>query len=282
NPEVWDYGPRVILPNGPKLVSIRIIGPKISSANSTLNSGNNSAAEIAKTGDNELVADVRRSDFSFSDDGSNFPKYKLSLMVDHSSWWNPFSWNDAQSIERELVFWALPNTVAHYVISPAVVKSLAPESYTFVAHFSPHGKDNSMAVPVSVPPDLAKQGWVIDTDALLKLKWANPAQSGGSSCVGVDRNSITPTSFTYNVQFGHETDSLGHKSDGSVECKADVPLTRTQKQTVDGDKIEGNINWTDDVVEKLPPDTQKYDIKLRMFDGHTYAITDDSNVPFGL
>jgi hypothetical protein len=104
----------------------------------------------------------------------------------------------------------------------------------------------------------------------------------GSYCAGVDRNSIKPTGFTYNVQLGHNTGAFGHKSDGMAECKAAVPVTRTLTKTGTGQALEGDLNWTDDANPSLPASTQKYDIKLKMFDGRSYLITDDSNVPYGV
>jgi len=278
--EMWDYKPRVILPSGNKVIAIRIIGPKIASANPSLNPpGQSLAIEIDKTSDNELLATLSRSSIQFTDDGSNYVRYKFTFENPSHSL-NPFSKDNV--VERDLVFWALPKTMAHYVISPTVTTSLPPDHSSFWADVAPHGKDSTFPVSISEPPDMIADGWVIDTGALLSMKWGNPAQSGGSYCAGVDRNSIKSTSFVYNVQLGHNTGAFGHKSDGMAECRAAVPVTRIRTTTGPGQVLEGDLNWTDDANPSLPAGTQKYNINLKMFDGRSYLITDDSNVPYGV
>jgi hypothetical protein len=283
DPEMWDYKPRVVLPVGNNVIAVRVVGPKLSLANPDLHTAKQpQSLEIDKTSDNDLVANLPRSSLQFTDDGSNYAKYNFSFEVSRSQWWNPLSWGKVEKRERALVLWALPKTMAHYVISPTITTSKPTESMTFPADVSPHGKDSTFKSSVTVPPDLVDKGWVIDTEALLKTAWGNPAQTGDSKCGGVDRDSIKPTGFLYNVVLGHETDRAGHKSDGMCECSADVPLMRTLTVTGAGYPLEGDLTWTDDANVKLPDGTQQYEISLKMFDGRSYIITDDANVPFGV
>ena len=280
-PEMWDYNPRVILPLETNQVAVVVIGPKISTAEpKIIQIGNGSLVKVDKTTDNELILEIPRSEITFTDGGSNYVRYQLVYKISRSKWWNPSTWGKSDDIQRELVFWAVPRKMGQYTITPKV-QSTSTDRQTFHVDIAPHGMDSTYPYPVPVPPYLQANGWVIDAAALLNTKWGNPAQDGGSSCAGVDPNSITQTGFVYRVQLGHKNDG-GHKSDGMAECRAEVPLIRKNTQTVTGTVIKGDLNWIKDVAVDLPPETQEYKIELTMFDGRSYVITDDAAIPFGL
>jgi hypothetical protein len=144
NPEMWDYKPRVILPAGNKIIAAHIVGPKIASATPAVSPVVQSVPiEVDKIDDNDLLANVPRSIIQFTDDGSNYVKLKFTFK-NPSHWWNPFSWNSTE--DRDLVFWVLPKTMAHYIITPTVTTPLPPEHNTFPADVSPHGKDSTFPV----------------------------------------------------------------------------------------------------------------------------------------
>jgi hypothetical protein len=240
--------------------------------------GQSQPIAVDKIGEDQLIVILPRSNVQFADDGSQYLRYELTFKSPSHSW-NPFS--QGKVVKRELIFWKLPKIMAHYIISPTIKISLPVEHTSFWADLSPHGKDGTFPAPVSVPPDMVANDWIIDTNALLSLTWANPKQSGGSSCTGVDRNTVTPTGFVYDVQLGHNSSFL-HMSDGMAVCEAAVPVMRARTTTGPGQIVEGDLNWTDDANPYLPSGTQKYTIKLKMFDGRSYLITDDANVPYGV
>lgn len=283
DPEVFDYYPRVIRPVGGNLVPVHIVGPKLASAGPALVAAKSqTAVDLRKATDTELIANVERQKLSFNDDSSNLVSYSLTFNDGKFRWLNPKTWFRNDVTARDITVWLLPKNMADYEIAVTVPDDKT-DSKTFPITLSPHGKDSTYPGGVAVPPDLLKAGYEIDVAKVLAGGfWGNPAQSGGSSCSGPDRNTITPQGFTFNMQLGHETDSVGHKSDGSVTCTLTVTVNRTIKGSKAGDAIRGNLNWTDDVLKALPPQTISYTITLKMFDGRSYILKDKAVEPYGV
>src|SRR5262249_6049097 len=138
------------------------------------------------------------------------------------------------------------------------------------------GKDSHTCYGIRVPADKAAAGWKIDVDAVVHGPqfWSNPAQTGGSSCAGPDRSNVTPELFNFCVDYGSQGNG-----DGSVECRLSVPVVVDTATDQPGDIIEGDLNWTDDTLVKIPPNIKEYVLTLKLFDGTSKIITGDANVP---
>ena len=285
NPEVFIYYPRVITPPPPPpggggIVPIHIIGPKLASADPSLSHSATGAVQLDRSAESELIANVNRSNLTFNDSASNLTSFKLSFHTAGFTWYNPFSWFRRNPTERDLTVWLLPNTSAQYSIQQTVELSHT-ENDSFPLTLSPHGRDSTYPGSVPVPPDKLHDGWEIDTARVLGGPfWSNPEQSGGSSCTGPDRNSITPQGFTFNMQLGHNTDNFGHHSDGSVTCKLTVPIMRVVKTSAPGEELKGNVNWYEDQPAVLAPNIKSYELNLKMFNGRSYNLTDKAKDPY--
>jgi hypothetical protein len=281
NPEVFIYYPRVIRPvEGGGIVPIHIIGPKLASSDPSLSDSATGTIKVDRATETELVANLDRSKLTFNDSASNLASYRLSFDSVGFSWLNPVTWFRRNPTERDLTVWLLPKFAAQYSIKQTVEDSRTEYS-TFPMTLSPVGKDSGYPAGVPVPPDLLNAGWRIDFAKVLGAPfWSSPAQSGGSSCTGPDRNSLKPESFIFDMQLGHETGSFGHKTDGSVTCVLTVPILRVVKTPVPGQELKGNINWNDDAPTTLAPNILSYELNLKMFNGRSYTLTDKTKDPY--
>jgi hypothetical protein len=282
NPEVFLYYPRVVRPIATRdgIVAIHIIGPKLASADPSLSQSPIGTVRLDRAAESELIANVDRSKLTFNDSSSNLTRFKLSFDSAESNWYNPFSWFRRNPTERDLTIWLLPSFAAQYSIAQTVEAS-HNEYSTFGATLSPHGMDSNFPAGVSVPPDLVNNHWEIDVEKVLAGRfWSNPEQSGGSNCTGPDRNTIKPGGFTFNMQLGHNTGDFGHRSDGSVVCVLTVPILRTVKTSILGPELNGKINWNDDEPVVLAPNFLSYVLKLKMFNGKSYTLTNETKDPY--
>ena len=283
DPEVFDYYPRVISPVGGGTIPIHIVGPKLASADpSMVTEPTTTPVNLGRATEGQLIANLDRSKLAFDSNASNLVSYKLTFSAVTFSWLKPSTWGKSDTTSRDITVWLLPKNMAAYTISPTV-ESAHTENSSFHQSVTPRGKDSGSATTITVPTVQATQGWTIDvTKVAAGGFWSNPAQSGGSSCTGPDQHSITPQSFAFDAQLGHETDSFGHKSDGSVDCELNVPLIRTVRTSVAGDDLNGTLTWTDDALVSLPPNTLSYVLRLKMFDGRSYILQPTTAAPYGV
>jgi hypothetical protein len=287
DPEVLTYYPRVILPIGEPLIPLHVIGPKLASADPQFSVGDKSI-NVNKSAEQELLFPLDRSQIIFDGSAPTFGTFKLDLHKSTSTFWNPFSWGSKETIHRDMLVQFLPRVTAHYTVK-LVVAEPKVETDTASQVVGGRGKDSPYPNTVVVPPDQKVKGWLIDVDRLLADKTFQQFQQldgdGGSSCTGVDRNSIAPPEapdhFTFFLQLGKNQDAF-HSWDAHQNCRVFIPIKRTSTVNKPGDPIEGDLSWTDDKRIVLPSNTVSYELSLKMFNGRTYIVTEKSSDPFGV
>ncbi|TFV39815.1 hypothetical protein [Bradyrhizobium niftali] len=147
------------------------------------------------------------------------------------------------------------------------------------------GIDSVVSFSIKIIPELAKQGWKIDVEKLMTngITWSQEETNGGSgsSCMGLDKVTVTDDGFSFLIRFGHKTDVLGHKSDALVTCNIrSVPLVRKAENYTSGEPIARELMKGSDLWVSLPSNTISYMIKLAIDGSGERVLTDDSPSPF--
>lgn len=277
DPEVLTYGPRVFTPIGDDAIPLKVLGPKLSTANPSLFDGQ-TAVNVSKTTDNELVATLDRSKVEFKDVGSTFKNYKLNFDVGGGLITKP------KRVERDIVVWLLPRKFGHVTVTTRVKQNHDEATTHPQVTVGGRGKNSRYPTNFTVFKYLQDQGWRIDIQNLVSNRnwWSQADGDGGSSCTGLDPGSVTDTSFTFFLQLGRNKNAF-HEWDAHQNCNINsVPLKRTVTQEVDGPTIERDLTWRQDEPIDLPPNIVSYVIKLSVFGSPTRVITATSTVPFGI
>lgn len=280
-PEVLMYEPRVITPEGAGAIPLSIVGPRLANADPVLASGTGAEVVISAPSDQELFATLDRKSFEFDE---HEPTYKtIKLRFDQNVWslLSPATWFGKDVVDRDITLMLLPKILANYRIEMSVNGTRTSQK-TYEKVVGGAGKDGPFYPGVEVPPLDKDDGYVIDTDAILKngLKFAD---IGGDSaqCVGLVADKLTKNLLVFHIQHGHIT-KWGEKKDSWVNCKLWIPLIKTIP-TVDAvDPISGTLGWSQDVREKLPANLNDYTVTLSFFDGKEYILGADSRVPYGM
>jgi len=163
------------------------------------------------------------------------------------------------------------------------IKTVSNETSVHPAVLSGHGRDSTSRFSFHLIPDLANQGWKIDVEKLMTdgITWSQERAGPGSSCLGLDKVTVTEDRFSFLVQFGHGTDVLGHRSDAEVSCNIpSVPLIRKTETYSDGEPIERDLIKGSDLWISLPRNTVTYIIKLAIDGRGERVLTDDSPSPY--
>lgn len=284
DPEVLTYYPRVMLPIGEPSIRMHVIGPKLASATPKV-TADDKAVAVEKSAEQELLFPLDRSQLKFESDVPRFARFKLELHKSLSTWYNPLTWGRVETIQRDMVVQLLPQQMAHYIIKPTVVVTTT-ETASGTQDVGGRGEDSTFRNTVVVPPDMKVKGWLIDVDKLLASRnFQQLDGDGGSSCTGVERNSIAPPEapdhFTFDLQLGKNRDAF-HSWDAHQNCRVTIPMIRSVNTNKESDPIEGDLNWTDDKRVVLPANTVSYEMSLKMFNGRKYITTDKTSDPFGV
>lgn len=147
------------------------------------------------------------------------------------------------------------------------------------------GKDNTdPTAPYTISNELKAQGWIVDPIAQETAKFDDNDGDGdgGSSCLRVDKASITETSFRFLVQHGHNTDAIGHKSDAHQNCRVEVHLMRKHTDEKDVPDVSKPLVWNEPTFFDLPEGFVRYRIDLTLYDGTKYPIEKAELTPYGL
>jgi len=170
-----------------------------------------------------------------------------------------------------------PQRLGTVTITPKIlVKSKETSTHPRV-QISGKGKNSTYPVHFSIAPDLVKQGWKIDVEKLVANRdwWTQDKGEGGSSCTGVDRNTIKDTEFTFNIQLGRNKDVF-HEWDADQYCNLNaVPLVRTIEHQEEASPVTRDLSWSADELVVLPENTVSYVMKLAV-DGYPERILSDS------
>lgn len=282
-PEVMVYRPRVLAAVGPDQVILTVVGPNLGDSEATASYGGKELTVLVHSG-TELGIVIPRDYFTYAEDAEAFESITLSYdAAPAATWWKPGTWFDSDLVERNLTLKLLPKTLAQYAIDPTVNTSKT-ETKTFKSTTNARGKDSQVGRTVVLPDPLIDDGWRFNTKAILKGKYEHKRtkDQGGSSCIGVIPKAIKSTKVGFNHQIGHKNEPFGRSSDGWVNCNVTLPLVRTVKGTKLEKTIVGKLVPGKDTLEKLPPATRSYDVRVQIYNGRELVIQDGIPVPYGL
>lgn len=281
-PELLSYRPRVIVPGGADEVAFTLVGPMLGDAVLSASIGEHDLQVSPATG-NQAVVTVPREAFTFRDREATYETIRIEMDVTPpATWYDPWSWFAEEIVSREIRLLVLPNFVASYTIEPTQ-RFTRTETRTYRGVTHAVGKDSEVLRNVSVPPDLAAAGWRFDTNAIRggDVRHQRLDDRGGSSCTGVQLDTLSESRVTLRHQIGHINGGvLGRDRDGWVNCALELPLRRSLSAERDLPPITGRVPFTSDVVEPLPAGTTSYRIEVRLFDGRTYLVQPNRGVPF--
>ncbi|WP_035711408.1 hypothetical protein [Bradyrhizobium genomosp. I (2014)] len=167
-------------------------------------------------------------------------------------------------------------------ITPKILAKSQETSTHPRVQVSGKGQNSTYPAHFAIAPDLAKQGWKIDVEKLVANRdwWTQDRGEGGSSCTGVDRNTIKDTEFTFNIQLGRNKDMF-HEWDAYQYCNLNaVPLIRTIERQDEASPVTRDLSWNADELVVLPDNTVSYVMKLAV-DGYPERILNESSAsPF--
>jgi hypothetical protein len=276
DPEVMNYRPRVITPVGEGEVPLVVVGPKLGGASPAMEIGEEEIA-VGSSTDNELLARVLRKNLVFDETASKFMEHKLTFDRTVTVWYKPWTWGAKERVERQISIWLLPKQMASFEIVPTLPDELSTPG-VYSTQVGGRGKDAPYPVAVPLAPIWIEQGYVYDTLAIAQNQFFSNAGGDNASCTGAKVDTITPKSFDFYMQMGHR--SRGR--DGWVNCNLAIPLVKKVPSTKKGNPITGILNWTDDSLQTLPDKTQGYTVTLKMFDGRSYVLTNETSDPTGV
>jgi hypothetical protein len=176
----------------------------------------------------------------------------------------------------------LPEVLATYEIETTVAGTRV-ERKTFTSSTNARGRDSAVNVAKTVPPTDLEAGWRFDTAVILagRYKHERVRDEGGSSCGGVDPETLTATRAVLRHQLGHRT-SGGRKHDGNVDCSLELPMVRKVATSKAGPVLEGRITASGDVDLAFDKGTSSYKITVRLFTGQSYIVKKGIDLPYGL
>jgi hypothetical protein len=185
--ELLTYSPRVLLPDGEKIVDLQIFGPKLANASTKLIDDKKDIPLKFST-EMQGVAQLERDQFGFKDAESARAVYSLQFI-------RSTGLISSEVAKRDLTIWLAPRQMGEYSIITKV-SSDNPEFSQVTLPVGARGRDKAEERPVPIPPDLTNQGWEIDIPKLLGLppqQWIHDAGGDHGNCSRVDRNSIAKT-----------------------------------------------------------------------------------------
>ncbi|WP_417769221.1 hypothetical protein [Stappia sp.] len=281
-PEVMFYRPRVLAKDGPSVVPLTIVGPGLAGADPAMRRGAEEL-EVGADTDNSLTVQLPRSAFSFPETEPAYVTLPLAFNAAAADpWWSWSYWN-GEPVERTITLMLLPEVLATYEIETTVTGART-ERKAFASTTNARGKDSFVNVTKPVPPTDLKAGWRFDTAAILAghYKHERTRDTGGSSCSGVDPESLTASRAVLRHQIGHRNEAFNRTSDGNVDCSLELPMVRTIPTTKAGPVLDGQITTTGDLDLEFGKDTSDYRITVKLFTGQTYIVKKDIDLPYGI
>jgi hypothetical protein len=279
-PSVMLYQPHVMVPQGNSEIPVHVIGPKLASSEPVV-TFNGAPVALQKPRDVELIAVLDRKALKFDEIEPHYLPVHIKFDRAQATWWKPWTWAAHDVIDRDMTLLLLPEILGRYTISTKLNQT--NYEYKNVGRTAGgRGKDAPMDRPIGLDPPEAKDGWKIDVAKLTKdgLKFSTLSQSGGSSCTGLQNDTLTENGFNFRLQHGHETDWAGHKSDGDVQCAFQIPLVKATQVIVEGPTLKGNIGWLKDVRQSFPADMASHVLALQLFNGKEYLIDSTNKTPY--
>jgi hypothetical protein len=281
-PALMLYQPHVMVPDGPSELPVHIIGPKLASSDPAV-TFKNSAVQLQKSRDVELIAVLDRKAMTFDEREPHYVPVQIRYDQAQATWWKPWTLFAHDIIQRDMTLLLLPKIMGSYSIQPKL--NSTDYAYKEIQRSAGgHGQDNVMDLGIRLDPPDVKDGWKIDVDKLVKggLKYWTTSADGGASCSGMLPATLTPDGFSFRLSHGHKTDWAGHKSDVDVQCAMTVPLVKATSKIIDGPKLTGDIGWSKDVRQAFPANLASYVVALKLFDSKEYLLDADTKVPYGL
>ncbi|MBY5439340.1 hypothetical protein [Rhizobium leguminosarum] len=285
-PQVTFSWPSIATPIGEPIVNVRILGGRIATANPSITSPDGKVIEVKKYSDDEIGFDLSRTDLHIEDSkpADNYFKLRYSFLDSH--WYNPLSWVMTKKRDRDIKIKMLPKTAGSGTATWHTKKEwwepkLLPDRVTLGGV----GKDNlDPTNAYTLSNELQSQGWVIDPVAQETAAFDDNGGDGdgGSSCVRVDKPSITATSFRFLVQHGHKTDGLGRKSDAHQNCRVDVHVRLLHTDEKDVTDPSKPLVWNEPTTFEPAEGSVRYRIDLTFYDGTKYPVEKAELTPYGL
>jgi hypothetical protein len=280
-PEVMFYRPRVLAKDGPSVVPLSIVGPGLASADPALRL-DAEALDVGADTDNSLIVQLPRDAFSFPETEPAYVTLPLAFNAAAADSLLSWSYWSGEPVERTITLMLLPEVLATYEIETTVAGTRV-ERKTFTSSTNARGRDSAVNVAKTVPPTDLEAGWRFDTAVILagRYKHERVRDEGGSSCGGVDPETLTATRAVLRHQLGHRT-SGGRKHDGNVDCSLELPMVRKVATSKAGPVLEGRITASGDVDLAFDKGTSSYKITVRLFTGQSYIVKKGIDLPYGL
>lgn len=281
-PEVMFYRPRVLAKDGPSVVPLTIVGPGLAGADPAMRL-DAEELDVGADTDNSLIVQLPRSAFSFPETEPAYVTLPLGFNAAAADSIISWSYWSGEPVERTITLMLLPDVLATYEIETTLTGTRT-ERRTFVSTTNARGRDSPVNVAKPVPQLDLDADWRYDTAEILagRYKHERIRDTGGSSCGGVDPESLTPALAVLRHQIGHRNESFGRYSDGNVDCNLELPMVREVATSEAGPVLEGRITASGDVDLAFDNETSSYKITVRLFTGQSYIVKKGIDLPYGL
>jgi len=275
--ELFSYYPKAVIANDRKIL-VTLAGPNIGLSNAEIRWSDGSKYKFSQTTDFKAVAEVSIPEEVFSAD-EKIVKLKVIYQRD------PDAWFFKEETEKELVFLKLPEKVGSYTLQPKIKVSDVERS-TFDTRAEAAGKNIHASVPIQVPPNLIKDGWRIDSEAIFAdfnakgqgvYKFDEAGEKG--SCNGVNPNTLADNGFEYKIHIG-KTRSISGSKGGWQRCDIRVPIIRDIETIVQADKTNGKLSWSSDSKIELPENFDSFELVIDQFDGKRIVLAQADKTEF--
>ena len=282
-PQVFYHQPRALLPVGEEIIPIMVFGPHIGGAVRTV-THDGKALEFDKVNNNRVLVKLPRTKLSFKEK-SQYTKLIFTIDKHVSSFWNPFSWWGEKLVERELSLWILPQKLGTVNLQ-INTETEVWDKMRRVVRVHTSGRDQAVNFPVTLSDGDKTLGWVLDIVTLQSwidngTNWFVYRGGYASRPNGLVRNTMTDQGFTFQNQHGHRRQWNNHRRGTDAHVDVTVPMMKKRLKK-SSQRKEKNMNWSKDLVFKLPSNTSSYEIALNLFNGREYKLSSKVAAPYKL
>jgi hypothetical protein len=280
-PLVAFYWPTILIPSTERTVNVRVIGTGIANANPHV-SGNGKAIEVKKYTDNDIGFSLERGQLNISEREPKTFSFKLNYEAERPVWYNPVSWWPSVK-ERTIELSMLPSVPGTVSLTQTVrklnleTKEIGPFTVGGV------GQDNIYRTGYPLIPQDIQDGWNVDMAAQAQAKFDDNGGDGdgGSSCTGWDPGRFTNTYVGFNIQHGHNGNSV-RKTDAHQNCRIWVKLKRSVTTDEKLPPVSKNLSWLSDTDFDLEPNLVSYEMTMMLYNGRSFNIKTQQQIPYSL